>query len=242
MARAPQSPQLALHTPQPTKGVIGLIAVCAICWLAAVIFEPLRTVVIDSMLLDATTIPQLELWGVITHAIFPREFFALVLSGLMLWLFGSDVARRTGDAKWLGVMVLATLVGGTLGALIAWPFGGPMQISGPGAAVSASIAMYCWNIWNRRTHLFFLELTGKSMLGLFLAIDFVMALFSLNPTHLLVQLGGALVGLAAASGTWRPSLLKRHYHYWRVKRNLKIVARTPETDDRRRKKDGTWIN
>lgn len=241
MSRSNQSPQFLAHTPQLTPGVIGLIVVCVVGWLAAVIFEPLRNVVIDSMLLDATTIPQLELWGILTHAVFPREFFGMVISCVMLWLFGSDIARRVGDAKWLGVMCVATVVGGTLGALVAWPFGGPLQISGPSAALTACIAMYCWNVWDRRMNLFFLELTGKSMLGLFLALDFVFAIMSLNPTHLFVQLGGALVGLLFASGSWKPTILRRHFHYWRVKRNLKIVARTPEADIRRNK-DGSWIN
>ena len=232
------SPQFQFQRPAPTKGVILLIALCCVGWLATVIFEPVRAMLPSSLLLTATSIRSLHLWTILTHIFFVDDFLNLFFAGLMLYWFGSEVAQRRGDAKWLGFMFGATLLGGLLAAPVALLLGG--GAGGPSAAVNACIAMYCWQIWNREVHFFTIALTGKTMFFAFLLIDFLFALFSMNPTLLAVKAGGALAGLLFATGTWRPDKLRRHYHYWRVKRNLKVVARTPE--DKRRTKDGEWLN
>ncbi len=237
---SPSSPQFQFYKPSPTPAIIGLIVLCSVGWLATVIFEPVRAVASASLRVDSMTIPQLELWATLSYALFPLDFLNLFLEGLMIYFFGSDVARKLGDGKWIGVMLVATFVGGALGALSAFAFGG--LVGGPAAALNACVAMYCWDVWQRRLSFFGLELTGKTMLTAFVVIDFVFALLAMNPTMFLVQIGGILVGLAVSSGMWRPKILRRHFHYWRVKRNLKVVARTPEHDSKRRRKDGTWIN
>lgn len=235
---APAQHQLQFRRPTPTKGIIAFIALCLVGWLAMVLFEPLRQMSGADLLLTQTSVKTLHLWTILSHAIFPTDFLDLFFSGLMIYLFGSEVAQLHGDKKWLGFMLGATALGGLLAAPIALLLGG--LASGPDAAVNACIAMYCWQIWNRTVHFFTIELTGKTMFFAFLLLDFLFALFSMNPTLLAVKAGGALAGLLFASGTWRPNKLRRHYHYWRVKRRLKVVARSPE--DGRRTKDGEWLN
>ena len=230
--------QLHFRRPTPTRGVILLVALCLIGWLAVVIFEPLRLIYQTDLILSQSSISNLRLWTILSHAFFPYDFLDLFLSALMLYLFGSEVAQEKGDARWLGYMLGATLIGGLLAAPIALTLGGAGH--GPDAAVSACIAMYCWQIWDRTVHFFTIELKGKTMFFAFLLIDFLFALITLNPTLLLIKAGGALAGLLFATDTWRPTKLRRYYHYWRVKRNLKVVARTPE--DKRRTRDGEWLN
>ena len=247
MVDSSTTPQLILHTPRPTRGVIALIAITAAGWLLPVLIAPLRELIVERLLIDGATLGQGELWSALTHGLFSLDFLGALLGAAMIYFFGSEVARRCGDRRLLLTALAATIAGGAVAIPAAWAFGLEAPLSGPMAAVGALIAMYCWQLWRRPLHFFFIELTGKSMLALFLAFDFLIALLAVDPTSFIVRLVGALVGLLVASDSFRPAQLKRRYHYWRVRRNLKLVARTPEQPDdaaarRRRRPDGTWIN
>lgn len=237
-----QRVQYQLHKPPMTRGVIILAALLVGSWLSTVLIAPWRAIVEGHLMIDGGTLPALELWAPLTYALFPRDFLMIVFDVLMLYFFGAELESRWGAKRWWGTIAGAAVAGGVLGALVAWPVGTARLIGGFAAPVMALVAAYCWGMWSQRVNLFFIELTGKSMLALFVGLDLLFALLSLDPTFFAVRLGGLGVGLLSAAGL---SNLRKRYHYWRVRRNMRVVARTPEDDGggvKRKRDDGTWIN
>ena len=240
--------QFRMAQPPTTRNFLIASIGLAALWLSTVIVEPWRLLVEAHLIIDANTIPQMELWAPLTYALFPRDFFMLLFNVLMLYFFGTEIDQRWSTAKWWGTAAAAATLGGIGAALVAWPLEAARPLGGFSAPVMAFVAAYCWRIWDRRMSLFFVELTGKAMLGLFLALDALMALLSMDPTMFVARLLAAGVGLAVASGNWRPSMLRKRFQYWRVRRRMKVVARSPEGDaksrsgPRRKRDDGTWIN
>ncbi|MEM1349206.1 MAG: rhomboid family intramembrane serine protease [Myxococcota bacterium] len=248
MMRQPQQMQTQFRQPPVTTSVLVLIAILFVGWLAPVLLPELRTLVADKLVLDATTAPSLELWAVGTYALFPYDFFSVAISGFLLYLFGGELEGRWGATKWWVTVLLSVLVAGILAMLVMWPLGlaglEMRPIRGATAITGAFVGAYCWYVWTQRMFIFSLEVTGKNLLMFFLAFDAIIALLTLNPAHLVVDLAGIGVGLLMAQGRIPTGNLIKQLQYWRIKRRLRVISRTPESDVRegRRREDGTWIN
>lgn len=233
---------IALARVEPTKNFYIISAILVASWLATVLVEPLRVFVEAHLLLASTTIPQLELWAAITHAFFPRDFLMLIFDVAMLYFFGIDMERAWGLKKWWGVLLTSITVGGALSMVVAWAFGSGQLISGFMIPISAFVAAYCWRIWSQRMHFFFIELTGRTLLIFFIALDAFLALLSLDPTVFVGRLAAMGIGLVAAEGI---SNLRMRFARWRIRRKLRVV-KSPESGSKKRDKrkldDGTWLN
>lgn len=226
--------------PAPSKHFMVLAALMVGSWLATVVVEPLRVFVEAHLVITATSMPQLELWSALTHAFFPRDFLMLFFNVLMLYFFAMPLERRWGLKKWWAVALVATLLGGAAALPVAWLVGSKLGVSGFAAAISAFVAAYCWRHWDQRMNFFMVELTGKTLLALFVGLDVLFALFSLDPTQLALRLVATLTGLVMAQGV---ADVRMRWTRWRVRRKLKVV-RAPEDKkrDTRKLKDGTWLN
>ncbi|MEC9399894.1 MAG: rhomboid family intramembrane serine protease [Myxococcota bacterium] len=233
---------VTLGLSSPTKNFYVVAAILVGSWLATVLVAPLRTFVEAHLLLTSSSIPQLELWAAFTHAFFPRDFLMLVFNVAMLYMFGVDMERDWGLKKWWGVLLAAITFGGMTSMLVAWAFGSTHPVSGFALPISAFVAAYCWRIWNQRMRFFTIELTGRTLLIFFIALDALLAILTLDPTILTGRLVATGIGLAAAEGI---SNLRMRFTRWRIRRKLRVV-KSPESDSKKRDKrkldDGTWLN
>lgn len=246
--RQPQQMQTQFRQPPVTTNVIVLIAILFVGWLAPVLIPDLRMLVADKLVIDASTAPDLELWAALTYVFFPYDFFSVAISGFLLYLFGGEIEGRWGAAKWWTTVALSVVLAGILAMLVMWPLGlaglEMRPIRGATAITGAFVAAYCWFVWTQRLFIFSLEVTGKNLLMFFVAFDAILALITLNPAHLVVDLAGIGVGMLMAQGRIPTGNLIKQFQYWRIKRRLRVISRTPESDvrDERKRDDGTWIN
>lgn len=237
---------MQLVWPKPTRSTIALLVLLASAWLATVLVTPLRETIIPQQLaITGDTLGKLKLWSLLTHALWSRGFADLLFGCLVLYLFGAELGHVWSPKKWWATLLAATLVGGLFAALSALVITPPQPYVGMGAATSALFAAYCWRHWDHTLHLLALEVKGKALLGFFLGLDLLFGVLSGDPAYLAARLAGTAVGLLSAMNLGTLQDMRLRYHSWRVRRNLKIVARNPEADpirDRRKTRDGDWIN
>ena len=237
--------QVRVAWPPLQRPVLVLGATLLALRLLMVAAAPLKAFALTELVLHAQSLPSLKLWAVLTHALWSTSFGALFFDLFALYLFGAEVLRDWGLKRWSLALGLGALLGGLLGALSLWAMPGPQPpLGGMGAATMALVAGYCHQRWDQTLSMIVFELKGKALLGLFIALDLLMTVFSGSPTTLLWHLGGVAAGLIVAAQLYSPRRLILHLKYWKIRRNLKVIARTPEADarDARRRNDGQWIN
>jgi membrane associated rhomboid family serine protease len=236
------SSQYQLAWPPLTRSFLVLAGVLFSAWLAFIAITPLKELAIAHLMLNATTLPSLKLWAVFTHALFPTNFGQLFFDLALIYMFGADMEQVWGRARWAGVMVVALLVGGALGALMLWVQAAPGTLGGFTAPTTALITAYCVARWDRTIRLFVFDIPGKWVLGLFALLNLgvaISALFQGVASPLGLILGGAAVGALAGKDLLSPRRIKLWWRHRQARQNLKIV-RTPE--DPRKNKDGQWLN
>lgn len=243
------SAQYRIDRPPLSRGVIIVWVVLVAGWLARVLVEPLRAVMDAHVAISSANLDAWSLWTPLTYWAFEADVFPLVLHGALAYLFGADVEARKGAKTFWGTMAAGAALGGLVAAAFTWGAtlaGATLPpILGFDAAISALVAAYCWMYWDREMRFFTFELDGKVLLAGFATLNAVFAIITLHPGVLGMHLGGYAAGLLVGSGMQAPKQLRKHFHYWRVRRRMKIVARTPEDDDvaaGRKKKNGEWIN
>lgn len=250
MSQFPSSQFASRERPPLTRSALIMIIVLGVAWLARVALDPVGAFVKTELWLWPDTLPTLKLWAPLTYALLPESFLGYALNALMLYFFSAEVERNLGVGRWWWMVGLAAGLGGVLAALALWPFAGTgwgqglPPLSGFSAPVAALVAAYCQPYWEHTLMLFGLEIKGKALLIGYLILGTVLALLSLHPGLLVLHLVGVGVGLGVAGGTFVPRDLFKRFQYWRIRRRLKVIARTPESDkeDGRRRPDGTWIN
>lgn len=233
-----------------TKSVLFCIVLLITLWLATILSEPLRVFVKAELLLTPDALSNLRLWAPLSHALWPTNFLSCALNCAMLYLFGSTLEHHFGRLKWWTMIFASIILGGSLALLAMWPFahtafGAKMPALGGFSAPSAAlIAAYCQRHWDHTLHISSLELKGKVLFWLFLIIEATLALLTLHPGMLMWRLGGVGVGFAWSGGRLYPGDLIKRIQYWRIKRKLKLISRTPESDKntKGKNKDGSWIN
>lgn len=223
------------------------MSLLAALWLATVLIEPFRVLVDTRLIIDGNTLTDMELWAPLTYFFFARDFLSLFVDLLLLYIIGAQIAQEWSTKRWWGAVLTAGVLGGVVAMPLAWLVGSKIPLGGFTAPVMALFAAYCWRIWNTRRTFFIVEATGKSVLLFFLGLRAFMALLQLDPTPLAADLMATAVGIFFAQG-WGWTELRKNFAYWRMRRKLKIVAKTPEDDDARHRRegrkrsDGQWVN
>lgn len=129
-------------------------------------------------------------WTIITHMFVHASFDHLLWNMLFLFFFGTELERRIGEGKFLGIYILSGLVAAA----------GQMLVSG-GTLVGASGALYgvlgCLAIIapEIRVFLFFIiPMSIRWAVVLFAVIDFLMSGTADNIAHV-AHLSGLALGL-----------------------------------------------
>ena len=238
------SSQLAFRRPPLHPAIIAIAILLFVLWLATVLIAPFRTLVDAHLVIDAATIPDLELWAPLTYALFPRAFLTLLFDVVLLYFFGAELAQTWTPKRWWGMIVTSAILGGLVAMPIAWLIAPKMAVGGFLAATGACLGAYCWGMWRRDVHLGFIEINGRMLLLIFLALEVLLSLFALDFARLGARLAAVGIGILFAQNAGL-SMWKKRFAYWRVRRRMKVIARTPEDEHieaGRKKKDGSWIN
>lgn len=118
------------------------------------------------------------------------NFLHLIINSVMLVLFGISLERKWGAMMFLCFYVWCILAGG-LAQLIIDP---STHIVGSSAATFGMLIAYGIEFPKRVVYLFFIKMTAKRMVILYVGIEIILALTGLTPTiaHW-AHLGGAVM-------------------------------------------------
>lgn len=232
--------QTRLAWPPVTRNIKITLGVLAVLWLGMVQFDDF---VYRYMLVSREAVlDDYHVWTLLTYALWHGSFSHLLFNGFALWMFGGEVDQRWSDAKFWTVSLLSALGGGIAIVATQWvlsQFGWlrhPPTL-GYSGAVMGLIGAYCWYNWNRTLYFFFMQMTGKTLLLVFIGLDFFMVLGANQPISISGHLGGLATGLLLTSEYWRPGKLKRAWRRFKQKRKFDQPERTP-----REKADDRWMN
>ena len=232
--------QMRLAWPPVTRNIKITLAVLALFWIGMVQFDAF---VYDYMLVSREAVfERYYAWTLLTYALWHGTFSHLLFNGVALWMFGSEVDQRWSDTKFWTVSLLSALGGGLAVAgtqQILFALGVPINhpTLGYSGAVMGLVGAYCWYNWNRSMYFFFMRMTGKGLLVLFVGFDLFMVLVANQPISISGHLGGLATGLLLASEYWRPWKLERAYRRFQQTSKFDQPERTP-----REKADERWMN
>lgn len=130
-------------------------------------------------------------WTIITHMFVHANFDHLFWNMLFLFFFGTELERRIGEGKFLGIYLLSGIVAAT-GQILLVPTGTLVGASGALYGVLGCLAIIAPEI---RVFLFFIiPMTIRWAVVLFAVIDFLMSGTSDNIAHA-AHLSGLALGL-----------------------------------------------
>lgn len=235
--------QYKLVWPPVTKPMIALAVVLVVLWLGGLEGAPLHELVRDNLTLTLDNVAQgAAVWSIFTYGFVEREFFGVLFPLLALWLIGGELATAWRPAKFWGMQAVAITLGGAASLALLWLFDSPLEVRGYQAAVMAVIAAYCWRVWRSPRQFFMWQMTGRTLLLLFVGFGVVIALFSRHWPALVLDAAGLLTGFAFSARSLHPRDLRTRIRLWRARRKLTLV-KAPEDDQPPRKTaDGQYIN
>lgn len=177
----------------------------------------------------AGILEEWKLWTLFTWYWFSdlSSVFNVILSLLMIWIFGPALEIRVGVGRTLAAFFFAGLLSGlaTLGvASIAGPGSSVWNwtIIGASGATSGLAAFLFWLERNTKFHVFIAEARGVQLLVFFAVLHILQGLLS-HPFAAAAPLGGMLAGVLSASGRdpWR---LYEQFKLWRIRRRVRLIS------------------
>lgn len=227
--------------PPVSLGIKVLGGILVALWLLPIFSADLREMIAQHGLLTALSVAQRP-WTILTHAFFERDFLSIFFSILALWLFGGELEAKWGGRKWWIVQLAAAILGGLVigGSMTLMDPYGIVGFSGWHTPIMALVGAYCIQKWNAPLNFFFIPMTGKTMLALFVGLSVVMILFSKQYWLLGSDVAGVFVGWVATRrrGKLRPGAvirdLRTRWRLWNARRRLKVVngGKTDKSPDR----------
>lgn len=167
-------------------------------------------------------IPGGEIWRLITHAFIKRDTFGLLLSTVVLWLFGRWYENSWGSRHYLRFFLAATVGGALISIPIRYvvnavmPFHDFGMADGPDAAIDAMMMALALNAPDSKVMFgFVLPVSARSLIYILLGIDIISGIMS-STTNLSMTLGGILMGYLLVTGNWRPTQALHRFSQWRT--------------------------
>ncbi len=238
--------QYRIAWPPFSKSVIAVAVLLFACWLLPILIEPLGAFVAGSLVLSKqAVVDDLEIWSLLTHGFFERDFFGVLFAAFAVWIFGAEQEGYWGTTKWWLVQLSALLAGGVLTFLLLWAFDSALDVRGYHAAVFALVTAYCWRHWTRSQYFFFFEMTGRTMLLFFLGLGILLGVLGGYWPIVPLDLAGVAVGFLASGRTLNPRDLRVRFRNWRMRRKLSVVPKSPENKPNGKsngKSNGMYLN
>lgn len=110
-----------------------------------------------------------EVWRLVTYPFFEYDPLALLLGGLMLWMFGRDLALAFGERRFLGAFLGLGAGAAAITSLLAlaWPRLLDVRLAGPWPVVDALVVAWALRFPDRQLlFMFALPVTGRALLWL----------------------------------------------------------------------------
>lgn len=170
-----------------------------------------------------------KLWTLFTWYWFSdlSSVFNVILSILMIWIFGPALETRVGIGRTVAAFFFAGFLSGlaTLGiSLLAGPESAVWNwtLIGAAGATSGLAAFLFWLERKTTFHVFIAEARGLQLLAFFAVLHVLQGLLS-HPIAAAAPLGGMLAGILSASGKdpWR---LYQQFKLWRIRRRVRLIS------------------
>ncbi len=221
--------------PPVTNNFKGLAIVLFTLWMLSLGGAPLHGFFQNYMLVSYDAVVRdLQVWTVLTYALWHADFMHLLFNLAVLWMFGGALDARWSRLRWWRFNALCALGGGV--AVVASQ--AILQTSYPtlgySGAVMGVVAAFAWNNWNRTIYLFFVPMKGKMILPVLVVLDILIVVVGREPISIAGHLGGMLTGLVIVTGWWRPRRFLaawRRFKHRRKRKKFDVVRRDPESDD-----------
>tara|TARA_Y100001968_G_scaffold279812_1_gene275962 strand:- start:93 stop:809 length:717 start_codon:yes stop_codon:yes gene_type:complete len=175
-----------------------------------------------------------ELWRLATYVFVERSELGLILSILMLWIFGRLFEDKWGSRDFFKFMVLSSIGAGLLAIPLSiilntiMPFQDLGIAEGPSPALDALIVSLAVTSPNSNILFgFLLPMKTRTIVYFILGFQIIAGILS-GAATLGVTLGGMLMGYFLTTGNWRPRKLLAHFQLWKYRkrrRGLRVVPR-----------------
>lgn len=185
-----------------------------------------------------TVVDHGRVWTLVTSPFLEVEFFSLLLSLFMLWMFVPTLERFWGTPRFYRFVAITSVAGTIAGVAMGLATGRPVQIVGLSPFVYASVVAF-GIVYARQPVQFFgvLPLTGRQMMYGFMG--FLVLFVTLQG---LWEKGASFAGamIAAAlltSKRWSPGLAWKRWRIARARARLSVIEggapRPPRKPDER---------
>ena len=154
-----------------------------------------------------------ELWRLLTYAFVKSQTLALMISTLVLFMFGRWYENSWGTRDYLRFFLVSTVGAAVLAIPLTFllnavmPFQDTGMAEGPDAAIDAMMVALALSAPNSRVMFgFVLPVPARAIFFLILGIDVIGGVMS-GAANLSVTLGGMIMGYFLVTGNWRPKTL-----------------------------------
>jgi membrane associated rhomboid family serine protease len=212
----------------------GLVAAVVVASIAGALARPVR----DATFFSPALVWRGEVWRLLSYPFLESDPLALVFGGLMLWMFGRDLA-----VAWGGWRLLQAFLGLAAGAAaatcllaLAWPRLELIGVAGPWAVIDALVVAWALRFPDRQLlFMFALPVNGRALLWLTVGGTALYAVFSGVAPYVPHLLAEGLVVL------WlrRPRLRLPRLRRWRRRRGPFAVIHADRDPDASRPR---WLN
>lgn len=180
----------------------------------------------------AEVFQQLKVWQLITYMFLhsPASIFHILFNMLVLWMFGSEIERVWGPARFTRYYLITGVGAGLLNSAFVWQ----SQVLGASGAIFGLIVAYGM-MFPTRTILFWgiFPMTARQFALLMGGIE-LLSLGALSPDGVarFAHLGGALTGYLLIKGFWDPRRLYADLRWRMRRRKFKSIDRDDGRKDR----------
>jgi membrane associated rhomboid family serine protease len=198
-------------------------------WLAVDVFVPGGTEFAHShFVLSTENIAAGRVWVLLTYAFWHQSFLEIFFVGFLLWGFGGEFERRWSRRRFWISQVLSVLSGGLVVGAFQWVVESPTPYFGYHVPVMFFVTAFCLESWSRRGNFFLFQMTGRTLLALFLGLTVVLSAFSGHYSRIVADLTGvavayALTGPTGTPSLWNPRYFKTRWRLFRARRRLRVV-------------------
>ncbi len=202
--------QTQIAWPRPGKTIIGLMVSLVVAYvLQLILLRAGQSWIRDLYLSPRDVLESFYVWQPFTrmwlHA--PEKPFHLLLNGLWLWLFGTQLEQWWGGKRFLW----AYLIFGLSGAAMILFLGGFWTTTHLGASSATIGVTVAWGLTYANQEMNFLlfgRMKGKTFVLIVVAIELLTAL-SFSPVSTAGHFGGIIGAFVLCRGLYKPSKWKQ---------------------------------
>jgi membrane associated rhomboid family serine protease len=212
----------------------GLVAAVVVASTAGALARPVR----DATFFSPALVWSGEVWRLLSYPFLESDPLALVFGGLMLWMFGRDLAVAWGERRLLQAFlgIAAGAAAATSLLALAWPRLQLIGVAGPWTVIDALVVAWALSFPDRQLlFMFALPVNGRALLWLTVGGTALYAVFSGVAPYVPHLLAEGLVVMWLRGPRLRLPRLRR----WRRRRGPFSVIHADRDPDASRPR---WLN